>query len=354
MTEVAEVEVEATATVTDPWINPYPVDLTLADAEGKKVPQIHRAMFNAKLDMPAIAKNGTMELGGKSIPFTKIDDIKAALYPVLEKHGIMTYPVFVEQDTIDTKADAPLTGASKFPDGHELAGTVIPTFRPVGDGRIPTRNIRVQVVYDIQFVFVGDNSGVVVRVIGEAMDTSADKATGKATTAAIKRAFVETFGIVDRMEVDIESVNPEDGNRAATTDRREAAGDRGVQQRQAASGMGAGTSGTRRSGPQRSVTTNPSPTAKREAEALAEETGADVATGELPPPAPAPEESTLDVQKRRVREANAILKMQPAEVNALATQITGKATREEWSVLPTAVKKIADELEARVAARSEA
>jgi len=349
VTEAVEIsETEGTAVVTQPWVNPWPVDIR---SEGG-LPQIHRAMFGAKVDMPAVAKNGSMELGGKTVPFTKIDDIKAALYPILERHGIMTYPVFVEQESDVTAADPPLTGAQKYPDSHELAGTIMPTYRPIGDGRIPTRNIRVQVVYDIQFVFVGDNSGVVVRVIGEAMDTSSDKATNKATTAAIKRAFVETFGIVDRMEVDIEAENPEDRNRSVTTDRRDAeGGDRGQQQRSAAQGLGAGTAGTRRSGPQRSASTTPSPAAAR-AKAEADEEQVDPQTGELPAPAPAPEQSKLDAEKARVRAANEILKYTPAEVNALATQLTGKATREEWSVLPTAVKKIADELEKRVKAKA--
>jgi len=335
--------------------NQFPKAVNTLDSD---LAQIHRAMFAAKCDMPEIDKTGEMKLGGKSVPFTKIDDIRAHLYPILERHGIMTYPLFVTQESTVTAAAEPMSQLQAYPTGHDLAGTLILDGREIRDGRIPTRSIRVQVVYDIQFLFVGDNSSVTVRVIGEAMDTSSDKATGKATTAAIKRAFVETFGIVDRTEMDIEGENPEDKNRAATTDRRDGSGDRGSQMRNAATGTGAGASGTRRSGPQRSgPAAQPAPAATQEptAEPVNEQTGEvpePPVAAPLPSPAAPPEETELDKQKRRVRTANSVLQMSPVEINALATELTGKETRAEWSVLQTALKKIADELENRVAARS--
>src|SRR5690606_35186692 len=126
--------------------------------------------------------------------------------------------------------------------------------------------------YDWELIHAPSGTSVVARTIGEAMDTSADKATGKATTAAIKRVLLEVFQVVDHTEIDIESVNPDDANRAVTTDRREG-GDRGNQARQKAATAIAAK-------PTRSVTTDPR--AKVSAAAAAEEVGANPATGEVP------------------------------------------------------------------------
>jgi len=332
-----------------------------------EMPQIHRAMFAAKVDMPDIAKNGSMPLGGKTVNFTKIDDIRAALYPILERYGIMTYLEFVDQDSQVTVADPPLTMAQKEPAKafHPVSGELVDnpranmlldSGRPVGDGKIPSRNIRVQVTYDIRFVYVGDNSSVVVRTIGESMDTSSDKATNKATTSAVKRAFVETFAIVDHTELEPDADQPEERNRTATTDRRDGsaapAGDRGAQQRTAASGTGAGSGGTRRSGPQaQPAVAKPVPAAEP-APAVEAEPVVDQATGEVadepevrPEPAEAPDLDKLGEQKARVREFNKILQLNPIQTNELATRVTGREKREDWIQLPTAVKKLADEMQ---------
>lgn len=308
-------------------------------------PQIHRAILAATRDMPTIAKTGAMDLGGKSVPFTKIDDIRAHLYPILERHGINTY-MSVKKDILTTQvADPVLSGPQVDPDTKMVS----PNYRPIGDGRIGTTRSRANVTIGMRFVYAGDGSEVEVEAPGESYDTNGDKATSKATTSAVKRIFTETFKIVDREEKDIEGDDPEARNRPATTDVTQP--DRGAQQREAAAGAGAGGSGTRRSGPQRSVTTTPSPAA---AAAKTEAEEADPATGELPAAATAPAPSTLDVQKARVRNLNAKLGLAPAEVNALATSLTGYAQREGengWITKVTAVKKLADELEVRAKAK---
>jgi len=334
----------------------------------EKMPQIHRAMFAAKVDMPEVAKSGEMPLGGKTVAFTKIDDIRAHLYPILERHGIMTYLEFVDQDSQITVAAPTLTMAQTEPAKtfHPTTGELVDNprankltdiGRPIGDGKIPNRNIRVQVTYDIRFVYVGDNSEVVVRTIGESMDTSSDKATNKATTSAVKRAFVETFAIVDRTELEPDADQPEERNRTATTDKRDGsaapAGDRGAQQRAAAAGTGAGGGGTRRSGPQaQPAVAKPAPTPAPAAEP---EPAVNQATGEVadqpearPAPAEAPDLDKLGEQKARIRDLNKVLQLSPIQTNEIATRVTGKEKREEWIVLPTAVKKLADELERMV------
>lgn len=317
--------------------NPFPIDLE----SGRD--QIHRALFGAKLDMPAVAKNGELELGAKKVPFTKIDDIRKALYPVLAKHGIMVYLELVDATDELQVASEPMTMLS-FIDETGADGVVRKVAAPRGevrDGRIPTTRYWATVTYCVRFLFVGDNSEYSVVVKALAYDTNSDKAIGKATTAAVKRAFVETFDIVDGAEAD-EDDELDRGNRAATTDRR-AVGDRGQQSRTAAASQ-AVTGTTRRSGPQRTAT----PAIKSLAD-VAAEAGADVHTGELPEPNDPPAESNVDVQKARIRAATGTLSMAPAEVDAIATELTGKATRPEWINQVTALKKVADELERRAA-----
>jgi hypothetical protein len=338
----------------DPTTSATEVLTKWSPPNGEKLPegfqQIHRALFAAKCALPAIAKNGKLELGGKEVPFTRWDDIKKAVGPVLERFGVMVYIQFVDSHSETMQASEPknLIGFSDVlgPDAKPTGEKLMLPRDEVRDGKIPNTRFREKVVYDVNFICVADNSGAVVRVIGEAYDTNSDKATGKATTAAIKRAYVETFGIVDGKEPDPDETTGDEGNRAATTDRREAGegDDRGAQQRAAAAKPITG-----RSGPARSVTTNPVAAIKAgTSEEAAESTGADVSTGEVPEEAPIQSElDRLGKAKERLVAANKILGYSSDVVNQIATEVTGKATRPEWIVLVTAVEKIADELEKR-------
>ncbi len=339
MTELTEEAAKMLAEIPDNRDSFFPINL-----EPKpEIPQIHRALFAAKLAMPPVAKTGELELGSKKVPFTKIDDIRKHLYPVLAKFGIMVYLELVDS-TDELQVAAEPMSMLNFADEVGTDGVSRKVLQPRGevrDGRIPTTRYWATVTYRVRFLFVGDNSEESVIVKALAYDTNSDKAIGKATTAAVKRAFVETFDIVDGAEVD-EDDELDKGNRAATTDRR-MAGDRGQQSRNAAAEQGS-TGTTRRSGPQRAASV---PEIKSSAE-VAAETGADVHTGELPPPNDPPAESNVDVQKARIRAATGKLSLSPAEVDAIASELTGKKTRPEWINQVTALKKVADELERRV------
>lgn len=345
-------EESAYARVTKAW----PVDEA---PEGKR---IHRAILAASAAMPAIAKNGKMKLGDKDVPFTSMDDVRKALYPIFEQVGINVYIHRVDSTSELQVAEEPWTLAQADP-GTGLVGS---TGRPLRDGKIPTTRNWVSVIYDLEFVYVGDASSVTITVEGMAYDTNSDKALGKATTAAVKRAFLETFRVVDGKEEEQEASDPEDRNRAVTTDRRAPEGaDRGTQQRAAATPGGRAPRGGRKPAPGviDEVTgrppAEPSTPAESSEEAVAA-MGADPESGEIPTGEPlrAPEGikttdagERLEAAKARVRRAAPLLSYTPDMVNVTTTQVTGITDRTEWLTKPDAVEKLADELERRIADR---
>lgn len=317
---------------------------------------IHSAILEVVKALQPIQKNGELELGGRTIPFTRIDDIRDGLNPLLSEHGIVSY---VDVDLIKHKlqvASDPLTLAQSYQvpildaegepvtgsNGKPLQRTVIdPSYRPIGDGKVPVTRSWALAKVTFTFILAEDPSSAwTSSAIGEAYDTNGDKAFAKATTAAVKRVLIEVFKVTDKTEGDTEALDPENGNRSATTDRREG-GDRGQQARAAA--QGAQVTGSTRRGRPQATPAQPSDEAVE---------AADSRTGEVPDePAPR-EESNLDKQKARVREAVKALKARDGseawtevEINKIATELTGKATRPEWIVLQTAVKKLADALE---------
>lgn len=305
--------------------------------------QIHRAILAVISEIPPVSKDGTLTLGSNTIPFQKYDDILDALSPVLLKHGIVTYPEVRQHRTELQVASEPMTMAQQ----DKETGLISAAGREIRDGKIPTTRAWAYVEYGLRMVFVGDNSEVTPSAVGESYDTNSDKATAKATTAALKRILTVTFKITDRSEGKLEEVDPDAGNRAATTDRREG-GDRGQQQRTAAQADQANGS-TRRSGPQRGGRPAAEPVEAPEQPSDEAVASADAATGEVPDEPQAPTETDLDKAKTRIRKANEILKLSPAEVDAIAAEATGKTTRADWINKITFVKKVADALEAKVA-----
>ena len=355
--------------------------------EGKR---IHAALFAVKSMMPAIEKQGDLTFGSNVVKFTRVEDIRKALYPLFARVGVMAYLELVDSNETLQVAEEPWTQAQAVdPDTGkpDRQGVIGNTGRAILDGRIPKTRMWAWVEYRMRFVYIGDGSQVVVGPIkGSAYDTDSDKATGKATTAAIKRLLAETFDVIDEKEsVDLEEAGEDTKNRPETTDRRTAqeGQDRGAQARAAAApGAAARPGRPSRSGSKKETSVEEAPTsAKPEAPVIevapkpqpevetpapaehpSEEAIAAVneATGEVPeevvepeaPPAPpkAPMPDVLAAAKGRVKDANAILGLGKAEVNAIATEVTGIASREEWITKGTAVAKLADALEKRVAA----
>jgi hypothetical protein len=320
--------------------NEAPVQICFPLPEMPDAPEggaIHRAILRVVRDLPAVDKNGSMQLGANTVRYTKIEDVRDVLNPLLAAYGIVSYPVLMDYRTELQVAAEPMTMAQADPETK----LILPGGREIRDGKIPTTRSWAEVTYGIRFVYVGDNSEVTPTAIGQAYDTNSDKALAKASTAAIKRILFETFKVTEPGEDDHQAQEPDAGNRAATTDRRVAGegASRGQQQISAAQQQQA-TGTTRRSGPQPQRAAAPS---------APEEPQADPQTGELPEPQAAPEESAIDRDKARLRVAVKALGFSPDQVNEIAREATGKTDRAAWVNTPTLVKKVADAAEALVA-----
>lgn len=363
---------------------------TLAHIDGfPEGRRIHAALFAVKVSLPAIEKQGDLTFGSNVVKFTRVEDIRKALYPQFAKFGIMSYLELVDSAETLQVAEEPWTQAQAIdPETGKVdrGGVIGSTGRPILDGRIPKTRMWAWVEYRIRYVYIGDGSEVIVGPVkGSAYDTDSDKATGKATTAAIKRLIAETFDVIDEKEsTELEETGEDTKNRPETTDRRTAQeGSSRTEQVLAAAAPGASARPGRPSRsrkadvvPEASVEPAPEPpsvpaqpeapeqpTTDLQQPSDADIAKADEATGEVveekvvepeTPPAPpkAPEPDKLAAAKLRIRDANAVLGLTKPEIDAIATEVTGKATREEWIVLPTALAKVADALEARIQAAS--
>lgn len=318
------------------------LEWTLSAEPTPGLPQIHRAIHAAKIGLPPVSKDGELKLGEKKVPFTRMEDIRHALYPVLAQFGLNVYLQHEDsQETFQEASEAMMMATfydERDAEGKSTGRKLLNERGEVRDGKIVQTRHWVTVVYTVRFTYVGDGSFIEVKVAGSAYDTNSDKATGKATTAAVKRAFTETFDIIDSKEEDPDATDPGEQNRPMTTDRREG-GDRGSQARAAAS-TATVTGTTRRSGPpSQPVHQQPSDAAVAQA---------DTGTGEIPEQ----DASPLDDAKARVRKAVSALQArdgenswQPTDVDKLATTITGKSNRAEWINTLAHVRKLADALE---------
>lgn len=302
------------------------------------VPAILPALLAVKRELGAIPKDGVGPSSQGSYPFVQYDKIIEKLGELFQKHEIIVVPRIINHETTVREAE------EAFTTGGVKDGVLIPR-EPIRNGKLPQVNVREWVEMEYRFISAVDGSEITGSISGEAMD-SQDKASRKAHTSAYKSYLIIAFDIVTG-EKDPDAINPDDSNRAVTTDQQQTSGQRAI----AAARPGA--PGRAPSATRPSVTTaaRPSHVSPAAAEAAAE-TGADVDSGEVPddPTAPleAPEGDRLDKAKARVLAANTILGLKPFEVNEIAEKETGKKTRAEWIILPTAVEKLAKELERRV------
>ena len=109
--------------------------------------------------------------------FRGIDDIQNALAPLLPKAGLVITPNVVSREVSERETRS---GATMF-------------------------SVVLEVEYHLVAVF--DGSSVVVRVIGEAMD-SGDKATNKALSAAYKYMALQSFCIPTEGDNDADASTP--------------------------------------------------------------------------------------------------------------------------------------------------
>jgi hypothetical protein len=115
----------------------------------------------------ALAKTGISKSrrnSGQGYDFRGIDEVYAALSPLLAEHGLCILPRMISREVVERQT---AKGGALF-------------------------NVTVEAEFD--FVAAEDGSTHVVRTFGEAMD-SADKATNKAMSAAYKYAALMAFAI---------------------------------------------------------------------------------------------------------------------------------------------------------------
>ena len=143
------------------------------------------AAVQAKMAKEGIAKGRRNQQQGYA--FRGIDDVYAALAPVLAEHGLCVIPRMIERIEVERKTAK---------GGLALYVTVHAEF---------------------DFVSAKDGSKHTASTYGEAMDT-ADKATNKAMSAAYKYAAFMTFAIPTEGDNDADAVTHEVVARAPAND----------------------------------------------------------------------------------------------------------------------------------------
>lgn len=224
-----------------------------------------------------------------SYKFLKVDTILEKLAPLLREHGVVVYPELVEIRTDRRYAQEP-----------DL--TVSPE---KWSGRLPKVTENHVVIVDFHYLAVEDESELVVHIAGEASSTD-DKTFNKAIRAAQKNAHIQTFSIVTG-EPDLENSDQD-----AET-RRELAGPSAGQQK------------------------------------IMQARGADPVQQSRSVVTPQPVDNAVDTdddQKGKLRERMRDLQgkhgLTMQQVNFLATQATGLASRAEWFTKVAPLKKVVE------------
>lgn len=130
------------------------------------------AAIQAELAKTGIAKNRSNTQ--QNYAFRGIDDVYAALSPLLAKHGLCIMPRMVARERSERV-------------------TIKPGYKPNDP---PKESVLFYVTVEAEFDFIAASDGTMhtVRTFGEAMD-SGDKATNKAMSAAYKYAALMAFAI---------------------------------------------------------------------------------------------------------------------------------------------------------------
>jgi len=130
------------------------------------------AAIQGELAKTGIAKEGVNQ--AQNYKFRGIDQVYAALSPLLSRHGLCILPRMVGREM------------------HERV-SIKPGYKPTDP---PKESVLFYVTVEAEFDFVSSEDGTThtIRTFGEAMD-SGDKATNKAMSAAYKYAAFMTFAI---------------------------------------------------------------------------------------------------------------------------------------------------------------
>jgi hypothetical protein len=193
--------------------------VTDEDITPARAPSIAPAIFEAiravSSDLGPLAKSGEGPRAQGGYPFLPVDKIVEAISPLFSEYGVV-----VRVESLEEQIETDLT--RKF----TMAG------EEIRDGSAPNARTRARVRMRYVFTSSVDGSEFPVTTAGEAHDV-ADKAVGKAETAAYKKALLRTFTVVSG-EKDADEIDPneEDAARAERTGRR----NRGEQRRDKARG----------------------------------------------------------------------------------------------------------------------
>ena len=133
--------------------------------------KIYEAMGNIQAQIPNLQKNGIGPQTQGSYKFLAVDDVLAAIRPLLNEHK-----VFITSTLLDKEISYDY---GVIPDG----------------GRVGKKNTHVFLTYEYRFTSTEDGSYVTTTVVGEGID-SQDKAVRKATTSAQKILLINTFSLV--------------------------------------------------------------------------------------------------------------------------------------------------------------
>jgi ERF superfamily len=146
---------------------------------------IYKALNEIMKELPAIPKERRLEFNGKlQYNFRGVDDIYAALQPLLMEYGVTTVPsaTLVHQEQVETTKEY--------------------------KGEVKT-SVTNRVVLSVEYTFYAlDGSSIVAKCIGEGMDNG-DKASNKAMSAAHKYALLQVFCIPTEEAKDSENEDHE-------------------------------------------------------------------------------------------------------------------------------------------------
>lgn len=136
-----------------------------------KVPAIYSALAKVQASVPTLQKNGVGPSTQGGYKFLAVDDVLAAIRPLLVENGIVVVPNLADK------------------------GFHYNTAQLKDNERVARESIQAWVEYSFEFISTEDGSSVFTRVIGEGIDTQ-DKAIRKATTSAWKIALIQTFALI--------------------------------------------------------------------------------------------------------------------------------------------------------------
>lgn len=130
---------------------------------------LYQRINEVRKEISYVQKDKSVSTGsGGSYKAVTHDQVTAMVRTHMVKHGIVSYPVLVESQSMPKEVDANMQTAKQF---------------------------RYEATYDFNFVNMDDpNDKIVIRIQAHAMD-NADKAPGKAISYAKKYALLKLFEI---------------------------------------------------------------------------------------------------------------------------------------------------------------